>query len=85
VKKLNSKLVLVKVDDVKEQDDTGFFIQEEWQSQEPTGVVEAVADDVTFCKVGDRVFFERYTSIPTPDGKDYRLCREDAIFEIYEK
>lgn len=84
-RKLNSKLVLVKVDAVKEQDTSGFFIAEEWQTNEPTGIVEAIADDVTFCKVGDRVFFERYTSIPTPDGKDYRLCREDAIFEIYEK
>lgn len=79
---LNSKLVLVKVDQPKEADDSGFFIQEEWQTQEPTGVVERVADDVTFCKVGDTVFFERYTSIPTPHGKEYRLCREDAIFEI---
>lgn len=85
VRNLNSKLVLVKVDDAPEKDITGFFITEEWVSQPPTGIVEAVADDVTFCKVGDRVFFERYTSIPTPDGKDYRLCREDAIFEIYEK
>lgn len=83
MKKLNSKLVLVKVDLPKEQDDDGIFVQEEWVSNSPTGVVEAVADDVTFCKAGDRVFFERYTSIPTPDGKEFRLCREDAIFEVY--
>lgn len=84
MKKLNSKLVLVKVDPKKEVDSSGFFIAEEWVSNQPTGTVVAVADDVTFCKVGDRVFFERYTSIQTPDGEDYRLCREDAIFEVYD-
>lgn len=81
---LNKGLVLIKVDSAPEQDENGLFIQEEWQTNPPTGIVEAVASDVKFCKIGDRVFFERYTSIPTPHGKDYRLCREDAIFEVYE-
>ena len=83
MRKLNSKLVLVKVDKPQVTDGSGFYIAEEWISNSPTGVVDAIADDVTFCKVGDKVFFERYTSIPTPDGEEYRLCREDAIFEVY--
>lgn len=79
---LNSHLVLIKVDQPKEKEESGLFISEEWITNQPTGTVERVADDVTFCKVGDRVFFERYTSIPTPYGKEFRLCREDAIFEV---
>ena len=79
---LKSKTVLVKVDDIKTQDDDGIYSQEEWQTNEPTGIVEAVADDVTFCKIGDKVFFERYSSIPTPFGKNIRMCRLEAILAI---
>lgn len=79
---LNSHLVLIKVDQPEEREESGLWKQEEWITNSPTGVVERVADDVTFCKVGDKVFFERYTSIPTPYGKEFRLCREDAIFEV---
>lgn len=80
--KLNKGLVLVRVDSALDKDESGVWIQEEWKDAPPTGVVEAVAPDVTFCKVGDKVHFERYTSIKTPN-KDLRLCREDAIFEVY--
>ncbi len=80
--KLAPHLVLIKVDIPPEKDENGIYIQEEWVSNLPTGIVERVADDVTFCKPGDKVFFERYTSIPTPYGKEFRLCREDAIFEV---
>lgn len=80
---LNSKLVLIKVDEAPEQDDDGIFVQEVWQTNPPSGEVVDVAKDVTFCKVGDRVFFERYTSIPAVlHGPEYRVCREDAILEI---
>lgn len=80
--KLASKLVLVKVDAPKTQTDSGVFIQEEWVSHRPVGVVEAVSDDVTACKVGDKVWFERYTAIPHPDDDDLRACREDAIIAV---
>ena len=82
MKKLNHSLVLVRVQSPKDQDENGIFIQEEWQSHEPLGTVEAVADDVTFCKVGDTVWFERYTAILHPTDKDLRMCREDAIMAI---
>lgn len=82
--KLASHLVLIKIDEPKQQDDDGIFIQEEWVSNQPTGTVERVAEDVTFCKAGDRVFFERYASIPTPHGKEYRMCKEDYIFEVLD-
>lgn len=82
--KLANNLVLIRVDPPIEQDENGVFIQEEWQTQEPTGIVEAVGMAVSFCKVGDKVFFERYTAIQTPMDKDLRLCREDAIFAILD-
>lgn len=80
--KLMTKLVLVRVDPPKEQNDSGIFIQEEWQTIQPIGVIESVAEDVSTCKVGDKVWFERYTAIQHPEDKDLRLCREDAILAI---
>lgn len=80
---LNSHLVLIKVDEPKDREgEDGPFTQEEWVTNSSTGVVERISDNVTFCKVGDKVFFERYTSIPTPYGPLFKLCREDAIFEV---
>jgi co-chaperonin GroES (HSP10) len=79
--KLNSKLVLVKMDQPPEIDENGIYKMEEWKSLPPTGEVISVAKDVTFCKKGDRVFFERYGAIPTPED-GIRLCREDQIFQV---
>ena len=79
--KLNSKLVLIKPDKPVEQQD-GIYIAEEWKDLPPTGEVLAVADDVTFCDVGDRVFFERYSAIETPE--DDRIVREDMILQVYD-
>jgi co-chaperonin GroES (HSP10) len=85
MKKLNSSLILVKTDQPAVQDDSGIYIQEEWKSLPPTGTVFAVADDVTFCKEGDRVFFERYSAIPAPHhGEDVKLIRAENIFEVIE-
>lgn len=80
--KLNSKLVLVKPDQPVEQDDNGIFIQEEWKELPPTGEVLAVADDVTFCDVGDRILFTRYSAIETPDNN--KLVREDMVLQVYD-
>ena len=80
--KLNQGLVLVKVDKPKEQDESGVFIQEEWVTNQPIGTVVAIADDVTFCDIGNRVWFERYTAIQSPEDEDMRVCREDAILAV---
>lgn len=80
--KLASSLVLVRCEPPKEQDESGVYIQDEWVSQQPIGIVEAIADNVVICKVGDKVWFERYTSIPHPENKDLRACREDAIIAV---
>lgn len=80
--KLNQHLVLVRVDKPVEQDAKGIFIQEEWKRVPQTGVVEAVANDVTFCKKGDKVEFERYSAIEFSTDPDLRLCRDDAILAV---
>lgn len=80
--KLNSKLVLVKLDKPEETDELGVYRAEEWKSLPPTGVVIDTSSDVTFCKKGDKVFIERYTAVQSPFGEDVRLCREDAIFAV---
>lgn len=83
--RLNKGYVLVRVDQPKEKNDSGVFITEEWQLKPPTGVVEAVAGvNTQFVKVGDHVFFERYGAIQSPFDKDLKICREDAIFMVYD-
>ena len=83
--KLNDGLVLVRCESPKEQDESGVFIQEEWVSQQPIGIVEGCAEDVRFCKPGDKVWFERYTSIPYPEDKNWRMCREDAVLAVLDE
>lgn len=84
IARLTSGLVLIRVDEAEEQDASGVYVQDEWVRSNPRGVVEAVAGDVKVCKVGDHVWFERYTSLQAPDDRDLRVCREDAIVAIYE-
>ena len=84
IKKIQEKLVLVRVQQPKEQDDSGIFIQEEWQTLDPVGVVEMIGDDVHACAVGDKVWFERYTATQHPTDKELRMCREDSIMAVYE-
>lgn len=79
--KLNSKLVLIKPDQPVEEQD-GIYVAEEWKDLPPTGEVLAVAEDVTFCDVGDKVFFERYSAIETPE--DDRIVREDQVLGVYD-
>lgn len=79
--RLNTKLVLIKPDQPVEEQD-GIYIAEEWKDLPPTGVVLAKADDVTFCDVGDKVFFERYSAIETPE--DDRIVREDQVLGVYD-
>jgi co-chaperonin GroES (HSP10) len=79
MKKLQNNLVLVRVDEAVDQDDDGIYIQEQWITLPPTGVVEMVGIDVNFCKKGDKVMFERYSAIEVPTDKNLRLCREKAI------
>lgn len=82
--KLNSKLVLIRVEEAPEQDASGVYVQDEWVANRPIGTVEEVADDVSFCKVGDRVWFERYTALQDPNDENTRICREDAVLAVYD-
>lgn len=82
MKRIQHSLVLIKVDPVVEKAKEGFFIQEEWQSLPPTGVVLQVGKEVTFCKKGDHVLFARYSAIEVPGEPDQRLCKEEAVLAI---
>lgn len=82
--RLNKGLVLVKLDADKDQNEEGIFIQEEWKTKEPTGEILAVGDGVEFGAVGDRVYVNRFASIPTPHGEDVRLLKKEDIFEILD-
>lgn len=80
----NKGIVFIKTDGIKTEDN-GILISEQWEDRLPTGTVVSIGKDVTFCDIGDRVFFERYTSIDTPFGDDIRACREDAIISKFEE
>lgn len=80
--KLSKGLILVRTDEPKEQTENGIFIQDEWITNQPIGTVETIADGVTACKVGDRVWFERYTALQHPEDKLLKVCREEAIIAI---
>lgn len=82
--KPNNDVVFIKTDGVTTETADGLLISEEWEDRKPTGTVVAIGDDVGSCKVGDKVFFERYTSIDTPFGDDIRACRQDAIIAVFE-
>jgi co-chaperonin GroES (HSP10) len=70
-------IVLIKVEKPPEKTASGFFLQEEWKTLPPIGVVEAVGPQVTDVQVGDKVIFERYASIILEN--DYRLCKESHL------
>lgn len=78
-------IVLIKVDTPVAQDASGIYLQEEWKTLPPTGVVTGAGPEVLSCKVGDRVFFERFSSIPTPFGEDVRACRDDCVLAVYDE
>lgn len=85
MKKLNSKIVLVKVDAVKETNADGLYEAEEWKTQPATGVVLAVANDVTFCNPGDKVFIVRYAVYDTPFGDDVKAILEESVLVVYDE
>lgn len=76
-------LVLIQADKPKEKTNSGLYIQEEWKTIPPLGTVEAVGPLVKDVKPGDRVIFERYSSIILEDGK--RMCKESHILATVEE
>lgn len=73
-----TNLVLIEVEPPQEITKSGLFIQEEWKTLPPTGIVKAVGPDVTTVVVGDKVIFERYASVILAE-KNMRMCIESHI------
>ena len=82
--KPNNNIVIIKTDGIVDKTSDWLLMSEQWEDRKPTGTVVAIGDNVTICKIGDKVFFERYTSIDTPFGEDIRACRDDAIIAVFE-
>ena len=83
---LKPDLILIKADDAKQRTKSVLYLNEEWKTLPPLGTVEAVGDDITDVKVGDRVIFERYGAIrvsldtePTKKDENYRLCKIEHV------
>ena len=73
-------MVLVLADKPKHKTASGILLAEEWKTYPLTGKVLAIGDGVAQVKVGDRIMFERYSSIILED--DQRLTKEGSIFAI---
>lgn len=72
--------VLIKADKPEDKTKSGIYIQQDWKTIPPTGIVEAIGSDVTLVNVGDEVIFERYGSVILKD--DMRLCKESHILAV---
>lgn len=70
--------VVIRPDEAPNKTASGLHIAQNWDNKPPTGTVEAIGDEVTTVKEGDRVVFMRYGSIQTQD-KDLRLIKADHI------
>ena len=73
-------IVLIKADKPRKQTKTGILVVEDWKTLPPVGEVLAIGPMVRNIKVGDRVMFERYSSIILEN--DERLCKEGHIFGV---
>lgn len=73
-------ILLIRVDQPKTETASGIIIKEEWKTLPPVGEVLSVGNQVTNAHIGDRVVFERYSSVVLND--DLRLCRDANILAI---
>lgn len=77
--------VLIDVDEIKKQTDSGFFIPSSSKEVPPIGTVVAIGPDCKAIKVGDKVIFARmaarYLSEDiTDDSTGERLVHEKDIW-----
>lgn len=73
-------LVLIQADSAKTQTESGILLQEYWKTLPLIGEILEVGPQVTQVKKGDKVTFNRYSSIILE--KDQRLCKESQISGI---
>jgi len=76
-------ICLIKADKSKDKTTSGILLKEEWKSLPMSGEVLAIGPEVSRVKVGDRVVFERYSSIILDD--DQRLAKESSILGITDE
>lgn len=74
-------LILIKADKPKSETTSGILLNEEWKTLPLEGEILAIGPTVTDFKVGDKVMFERYSSIVLPN--DERLCKASHVFGTY--
>lgn len=75
-------IVLIKADEAKTKTASGLFLNEDWKTLPLEGEVLAVGPLVTNVTVGDRVIFERYSSLILENNE--RLCKASHIFGVYD-
>lgn len=76
-------IVLIKADKARDKTASGLLIKEDWKSLPLAGVILAIGPGVTNVEIGDRVLFERYSSVILED--DERLCKASHIIAMLDK
>jgi co-chaperonin GroES (HSP10) len=74
--------VLIQVDDTPKKNGA-LEVVEEWKSLPPTGTVLAIGPDVKAVKVGDKVQFERYSSIILENSQ--RMAKQSSIYGVFDE
>ena len=73
-------ILLIRVDPPKSETASGIIIKEDWKTLPPVGEVLSVGNLVKNAHPGDRVVFERYSSVTLDE--DLRLCRDANILAL---
>jgi co-chaperonin GroES (HSP10) len=80
MRKVLGDLIIIKVDDYQRMKG-GLYQAEQWKTTPATGEVLAIGPDVNHIKVGDRVFFKRFSIIDSHiEGE--KFCQEKHIMEV---
>jgi chaperonin GroES len=77
-----NKRVLVKLDEVKKQTESGIFIPESAQNDFSTGKVIAVGNEALLVKDGDKIMFAHTVGVDIEvDGEKLRLIPDESYID----
>lgn len=75
--------VFIRLDSKEKTTAGGIILTDSHEGEQTIGVVEAVGEDVTSVKVGDRVLFHVFDELPSYDP-DVVVVRENSLLGIFE-
>jgi chaperonin GroES len=77
-----NKRVLVKLDEVKKQTNSGIFIPESAQNDFSTGKVISIGNEAVLVKEGDKIMFAHTVGVDIEvDGEKLRLIPDESYID----